>query len=311
MNQTTMLGTFTLDGNVPVDPEIVLSDCRDTAMLGRLVGMFAADAEIRFFLLPDVDRAAVDLGADFHFIKDSGDWVLANSNTMHDVLFDDAGLNTGADDPGADLPHDSLLVDLPEHNIFADGHVHMDGPAGHSGGHELHAGENADGLFIDPSALDHGQSEIVVSNFTLGSNHLELPDNLSVKDVVVDNEHDLTSVILAQNDHTGDDIVVKLLGVSHPDMPGHDIHVDADHSGDDLITHLIHSGHEVPFPPAKGVPAGNVSQVGGTTNHMRLSHNRFLLRFGPVFARLPSPVYLPGIQDKTDFSVQRHMISRI
>lgn len=266
MHQTTMLGTFTLDGNVPVDPEIVLSDCQDTAMLGQLVGMFAGDADIRFFLLPDVDRAAVDLGADFHFIKDSGNWVLANSNTMHDVLFDDAGfnpgghegtfsisllgdgtyaLNTGDADLGADLPHDALLVDLPEHDIFADGHAHTDGHAGHPGGHELHAGENADGLFIDPSVLDHGQSEIVVTNFTLGSNHLELPDNLSVKDVVVDNEHDLTSVIIAQNDHMGDDIVVKLLGVSHPDMPGHDLHIDADHSGDDLITHLIHSGRHV------------------------------------------------------------------
>ncbi|OIQ52293.1 hypothetical protein BerOc1_00768 [Pseudodesulfovibrio hydrargyri] len=267
MNQTTMLGTYTLDGNVPVDPEIVLSDCQDTAMLGRLVGMFAGDAEIRFFLLPDVDRAALDMGADFHFIKDSGNWVLANSNTMHNVLFDDAGFNpggqegtfsiallgdgsyavhTGADPaPGADLPHDGLLVDLPEHDIFAAGHTAHHIGEGHTDGHELHAGANAGDLFIDPSVLAHGQSEIVISNFTLGSNHLELPDTLSVKDVVVDHEHDLTSVILAQNDHTGDDIVVKLLGVSHPDMPGHDIHIDADHSGDDLITHLIHSGRHM------------------------------------------------------------------
>ncbi len=266
MNQTTMLGTYTLDGNVPVDPEIVLSDCRDTAMLGQLVGMFAGDADIRFFLLPDVNRAAVDMGADFHFIKDTGNWVLANNNTMHDVLFDDAGFNpgghegtfsisqlddgsyalhTGVDDPGADLPHDALLVDLPEHDIFVDGHSHAAGQEAHMGGTELHAGTNDDGLFIDPSVLDHGQSEIVVSNFTLGSNHLELPDSLSVKDVVVDNEHDLTSVILAQNDHTGDDIVVKLLGVTHPDMPGHDLHFDPDHSGDDIISHLIHSGRHV------------------------------------------------------------------
>ena len=265
MNQTTMLGTYTLDGNVPVDPEIVLSNCQDTAMLGQLVGMFAGDTDIRFFLLPDVDRAAVDMGADFHFIKDTGNWVLANDNTMHDVLFDDAGfnpgghegtfslsqlddgsyaLNTGSADPGSDLPHDALLVDLPEHDIFVDGHAHTAGHEAHMG-NELHAGTNEDGLFIDPSVLDHGQSEIVVSNFTLGSNHLELPDNLSVKDVVVDNEHDLTSVILAQNDHSGDDIVVKLLGVSHPDMPGHDLHFDADHSGDDLISHLIHSGRHV------------------------------------------------------------------
>ncbi|MGE4422244.1 MAG: hypothetical protein AB7D39_08105 [Pseudodesulfovibrio sp.] len=269
MNETTMLGTYTLDGNVPVDPEIVLSDCHDTAMLGQLVDMFAGDADIRFFLLPDVDRAAIDLGADFHFIKDTGNWVLANSNVMHPVLFDDAGFNPGghegtfsisllddgsyavntgpAADPGADLPHDALLVDLPEHDLFVDGHTaHLHGHSeAHMDGHGLHAGANEGGLFIDPSVLGHGQSEIVVTNFTLGSNHLELPDNMSVKDVVVDNEHDLTSVILSQNDHVGDDIVVKLLGVSHPDMPAHDFHVDANHSGDDLITHLIHSGRHV------------------------------------------------------------------
>jgi hypothetical protein len=267
-----MLGTYTLDGDVPVDPEIVLSNCQDSAMLGQLVGMFAGDADIRFFVLPDVDRAAVDLGADFHFIKDTGNWVLANNNTMHDVLFDDAGfnpgghegtfsisllgdgsyaLNLGADtDPGADLPHDGLLVDLPEHDLFVNGHpAHAVGHEGHMeahmGGHELHAGANADGLFIDPSVLAHGQSEIVVTNFTIGSNHLELPDNLSVKDVVVDSEHDLTSVIIAQNDHAGDDIVVKLLGVTHPDVPAHDLHIDANHSGDDLISHLIHSGRHM------------------------------------------------------------------
>jgi len=261
MNQTTMLGTYALDGNVPVDPEIVLSNCQDTAMLGQLVGMFTGDPDIRFFLLPDVEQAAIDMGASFHFIKDTGNWVLANNNTMHDVLFDDAGFNPGGHEgvfsisqladgsyalnTGADLPHEALLVDLPEQDLFADGHSHVHGHETQTDGNELHAGTNDNGLFIDPSVLDHGQSEIVVTNFTLGSNHLELPDNLSVKDVVVDNEHDLTSVILAQNDHTGDDIVVRLLGVSHPDMPGHNIHIDADHSGDDIISHLIHSGHHI------------------------------------------------------------------
>ncbi|WP_148266955.1 hypothetical protein [Pseudodesulfovibrio mercurii] len=263
-NETTMLGTYALDGNVPVDPEIVLANCRDTAMLGRLVDMFAGDPDIRFFLLPDVDRAAVDLAGPFHFIRDAGDWVLANSDTLHHVLFDDAGfhpgghegtfalirlddgsyaLDTGSHaDAGADLPHDALLVDMPGHDIFVDGHTaHL---AGHPDGHTAHADAD-DGLFIAPSVLGDGQSEIVVTNFTVGSDHLHLSENLSVKDVVVDNEHDLTSVILGQNDHAGDDIVVKLLGVSHPDIPVHDFPIDADHSTDDLINHLIHSGRHV------------------------------------------------------------------
>ncbi|WP_207264898.1 hypothetical protein [Desulfovibrio sp. Huiquan2017] len=248
MNETTMLGTYTLEDDVPAQPEIVLSDCRDTSMLGQLVGMFANDPEVRFFVLPDVDREAVDLGADFHFIRDAGDWVLANNDTMHHVLFDNAGFHPGGHEGtfsisrladgsyaldtaahaalGADLPDDALLVYMPGHDLCVDGHpVHTDGD-----------------LFIDPSVLGNGQSEIVVTDFTVGSDHLQFPDTLSVKDVIVDAEHDLTSVTIGQNDHADGDIVVKLLGVSHPDMPMHDFRIDADHSTDDLINHLIHSG---------------------------------------------------------------------
>ena len=72
MNNTTMLGTYTLDGNVPVEPEIVLSNCQDTAMLGQLVSMFEGTPDIRFFLIHEVDESAIDLAADFFFLKDSG-----------------------------------------------------------------------------------------------------------------------------------------------------------------------------------------------------------------------------------------------
>lgn len=261
MNDNTMLGTYTLDGNVPVDPEIVLANCHDTAMLGQLVGMFEGNPDIRFFLVPDADQNGVDLGAAFHFIKDAGDWVLANNNNLIHVLFDDAGFNPGghqdtfslahlsdgsyalhigdAVDYGADLPHDNLLVDIPGHDIFVDGHmVHADS-------HLAHVGEDSDSFFIDPSVLGEGQNEIVVTNFTYGSDHLELPDGMSVKDVFVDSEHDQTSLVIGQNDHAHDDIVVKLLGVSHPDVPSHDFGIESDNPNDELINHLIHSGRHM------------------------------------------------------------------
>ena len=92
-NHTTMLGTYTLDGNVPVEPEIVLANCHDTTMLGQLVGMFSGDYGIRFFLINDVAEDSVDLGADFHFLRDGGNWVLANNNHMIHVHFDDASFN--------------------------------------------------------------------------------------------------------------------------------------------------------------------------------------------------------------------------
>jgi len=252
MNETTMLGTYILEDDVPGQPEIVLADCRDAAMLGQLVSMFSDDPQVRFFVLPDVDRDAVDLGADFHFIKDNGDWVLSNHNTLHNVLFDDAGFNPGghqatfslslpvdgATDLGADLPHSALLVDMPENDIFADG------GATHENGHAIQADPDSGGLFIDPSVLGDGQHEIVVNGFNWGGNHLELPGHMSIKDVMVDDAHDLTSVLIGSNDRADSDIVVKLPGVSHPDMPLHDFQIDADHSTDDLITHLIHAGRD-------------------------------------------------------------------
>jgi hypothetical protein len=227
MNETTMLGTYILEDDVPAQPEIVLADCRDTTMLGQLVGMFSDDPQVRFFVLPDVDRDAVNLGADFHFIKDNGDWVLSNGDHLHNVLFDDAGFNPaghqatfslslppeGATDLGADLPHDVLLVDMPENDIFAHG------TTPHENGHAIQAAPDSGGLFIDPSVLGDGQHEIVVNDFNWGGNHLELPEHMSIKDVVVDNDHDLTSVLIGSSDRPDGDIVVRLPGVSHPDIP--------------------------------------------------------------------------------------------
>nr|WP_287410700.1 hypothetical protein [Pseudodesulfovibrio sp.] len=254
MNDTTMLGTYSLEGNVPVEPEIVLANCMDTAMLGQLVSVFQGNPDIRFFLIHDAPENAVDLTGDLHFLKDGGSWVLANNNSLLGVLFDNADFNpNGTEDtfslsqnidgswavmmdntPSlADLPpSEQLLVDLAEDNLFVDDNV-----AGTSTDH--------DSFFIDPSVLEHGENEIIVSNFTVGSDTLELPEGMSVKDVIVDTEHDLTEVIIGQNDTGHDDIVVKLLGVSQPDLPTHDYGIDTDTSTDDLINHLISSGMNV------------------------------------------------------------------
>ena len=250
MNDTTMLGTYTLDGDVPVQPEIVLTNCTDTAMVGQLVSAFQSTPDIRFFLIENVNEDAVDLNADFHFLKDSGNWVLANHNTMLDVLFDDAGFNPAGSEgtfaltPGDDgswaiatgdelaqaaylPPSDQLLVDMGHDDLFAgDSHV---------------AHTTPETFFVDPSVLAQGEHEILVANFTLGHDTLELPEGLAIKDVVVDTEHDLTEVIISGADST-DDFVVKLMGVHQPDLPDHDYSITADSDGDDLIGHMIHSG---------------------------------------------------------------------
>ena len=251
-NHTTMLGTYSLDGNVPVDPEIVLVNCHDTAMLGQLVSAFSDNPDVRFFLIQDIAGDSVDLGADFHFLRDGGTWVLANNDRMIPVHFDDAGFNPSGSQETFSLvrtgdgsfavvtdamahahlaePSEQLLVDMAEEDLFINGHEH----------HANHFDTDGDTLFVDPSVLDH--SEIVVSNFTFGSNHLGLPEGVSIKGVVVDNEHDLTEVVIGHADHTSDDIVVKLLGVSQPDLPVHEYGMEGEQTANDLINHLIHSG---------------------------------------------------------------------
>jgi hypothetical protein len=252
MNQTTMLGTYTLDGDVPVQPEIVLANCTDTARVGQLVSAFQGLPDIRFFLIENVDENAIDLNADFHFLKDGGNWILANHNTMMEVLFDDAGFNpvgsegTFALNPGDDgswsivtgdeaaqsahlPPSEQLLVDMGHDDIFA------------GDSHAIHVTTEPETFFVDPSVLAQGEHEILVANFTIGHDTLELPEGLSIKDVVVDTEHDLTEVIISGADNT-EDFVVKLMGMHQPDLPGQDYAITSDTDGDDLIHHMINSG---------------------------------------------------------------------
>ena len=250
MNQTTMLGTYTLDGNVPVEPEIVLTNCTDTNMVGQLVSAFRGNPEVGFFLIENVNESAIDLNADFHFLKDSGNWVLANHNTLMDVLFDDAGFNPAGnegtfsldlaeggwtlvtDDAPAQIaylsPSEQLLVDLENNDIFTEADA-------------VHVSSDPETFFIDPSVLAQGEHEILVSNFTLGHDTLELPEGLSIKDVVVDTAHDITEVILGGENST-DDIVVKLLGVNQAALPANDFSLTDDSGGDDLVSHMISSG---------------------------------------------------------------------
>jgi len=227
MNDTTMLGTFTLDGDVPVEPEIVLANCTDAAMLGQLVSVFQDNPYIRFFLV-NTNEADIDLNGDFHFIKDSGNWVLANSNTMHNVRFDNADFNPA----GSESTFSLIQAEDGSHSIALDEAAQV-------------GLIDTDSFFIDPSVLDQGESEIVLSNFTVGSDVLELPADMAIKDIFVDNEHDLTNVIVGQNNDVQDDIVVKLLGVSQQDLPTQDFGLDAESTTDDLINHLISSGMNV------------------------------------------------------------------
>lgn len=246
---TPMLGTYVLDGDTPTDPQIVLANCQDTMMLGQLVTLFGANPVIRFFLVPGESEIS-DPSMEFFFVKDNGNWVLASGSTLTNVLFDDTGFNPGGSEGtfsiiqegdgtytiATGVPSDApvaahLLVDIPEEDIFTE--VPLGG-----------TDSEAEHFFIDPSVLDDGESEIIVNNFRLGSDILELPDDMSVKDVLFNSETDYTDVVIGRStDDTGEfDIVVRLLGVSQADLPKPEYGADADNLADDLINQLVSSG---------------------------------------------------------------------
>ncbi|MBG0791394.1 MAG: hypothetical protein H0S80_12955 [Desulfovibrionaceae bacterium] len=247
---TTMLGTYILEDNQPSQPEIALANCADTTMLGHLVSMFQDNPHVHFFLLHEMDENAVDLADEFHFVKNEGTWMLANNDSILEVFFDDASFNpegsegvfsldrsddgswiilVGQSASAENMPADDPpLVSTVEDDIFTDRNV-------------MEESSDSELFFVDPSVLANGENEIVFSNFTVGSDLLELREGLSVKDVIVYDEQELTEVVIGRSDEPADDIVVKLLGVSQSDLPTYEFGVDGDRAADDLINHLIQS----------------------------------------------------------------------
>lgn len=249
-NDTTMLGIFTLEDNVPTHPEIVLSNCTDTAMLGQLVTLFDGNPIIRFFLVPGTEESELDLSADLYFVKDGGSWVLSSGNTMVDILFDNSGFNPNGSEGTFELILDDTgnymivtgaevaapqaappLVDSTEDDIFAE---------------MSHAQDTSEAVpfHIDPSVLGDGDNEIIVNDFNVGSDILALPDGMTVKDVVVDADNEFTDVIVGRHsDEIGNsDIVVRLLGVSQADLPGHEYGIEGENVAENLISQLLISG---------------------------------------------------------------------
>ena len=242
-----MLGTYTLENGVPVDPQIVLTNCRDTTMLRQLITVFGGNPNVRFFLIPGEHTSEIDPAEDIYFVRHNGNWVLSQGHTVTDVLFGERDFNPDGmegmfslaqtDDGSWDVnaahlpPGEHLLVKDSDDDIFG-------------GDTEVADALDAETFFIDPSVLEQGENEIVLNNFHFGVDTLALPDGLAVKNVIVDSSNDLTEVILEWENYPDDaDIIVKLLGVD-PANIGHEAASDLAAS-DDLnlvVQHIIDSG---------------------------------------------------------------------
>jgi|GEM_PF-3286689 len=112
-----------------------------------------------------------------------------------------------------------------------------------SGGALITTGEGNDTIFIDQSALAEGNSEIIVKDFELGSDALELGDGMSVKDIMSGTEDSISYTQVLVGDEHNNNVVVKLLGVTQTALE-HQSDVTPDASADDLIQYMIDSASD-------------------------------------------------------------------
>ena len=117
-------------------------------------------------------------------------------------------------------------------------------------GDTVEAGSSADDdwghdtIFIDQSVLADGGGEIVVKDFNVNTDTLELGEGLSISDVIVGDENGDTQLVLSnENPGAGDDVIVKLLGVSRTDFGQGDDQplISTDNTTDTLIDMMINS----------------------------------------------------------------------
>ncbi|CCH50062.1 protein of unknown function [Pseudodesulfovibrio piezophilus C1TLV30] len=112
-----------------------------------------------------------------------------------------------------------------------------------SGHNVVTTGDGNDTLFIDQSALNQSHSEIVVNDFVVGTDALEMGDGMSVKDITTVTENSIQYTQVLVGDDHDNNVIVKLLGVTQTDLDSHSTGVDAATHSDDLIQYMIDSGH--------------------------------------------------------------------
>ncbi|QJB57170.1 VCBS domain-containing protein [Pseudodesulfovibrio sp. zrk46] len=131
-----------------------------------------------------------------------------------------------------------------EGDDFLTGGEHNDIFVTGDGDDTIETGRGNDTVFIDQSVLGHG-SDIVVTDFNAGHDVLELGDGVSVKDITSGTENHVEYTEVLVGDEQGNDVVVKLLGVSQTDLSDHNSSVDSTNTAaDDLIQYMIDSGNE-------------------------------------------------------------------
>jgi Ca2+-binding RTX toxin-like protein len=160
-----------------------------------------------------------------------------DGGTGNDSLFGGDGNDTLVGDHGNDL-----LVGGHGNDLLYGGSGHDMVIAG-TGYDEVTLGSGHDTIFIDQSVLADGGGEMVVSDFNVRQDVLELGDGLSSYEIT-NGTQDFTQLVISDGEH---DIVVKLLGVTPADFTSHNPVVDTNTTADSLIQMLVEAENKSDF----------------------------------------------------------------
>jgi Cadherin domain./Hemolysin-type calcium-binding repeat (2 copies). len=170
-----------------------------------------------------------------------------HGGTGHDVAYGNEGNDTLDGGDGNDMlvggHGNDLLVGGQGDDLLIGGLG--DDTFNPGSGHDvINTGEGNDTIIIDPSVLAHGGGEIVVEDFTVGTDSLDFQNGMHVDSI----NYGTTAEGISYTDVlVGDDadnqVVVKLLGVAQADFSGHETPVTSGDHVDDLLQYMIDSGH--------------------------------------------------------------------
>jgi len=233
--------TISFEVEAPVDHAALTFS--ETGVAGENVTYGAMIDNVQ--VVRDFDAEIVDTGQDVIEGTQGDDFILGadrdvidgTDSEQEDADIIDAG--TGDDAIYAGDGADLLVGGEGDDFIFAGGGD--DQISAGTGDNYVITGEGSDTIYIDQSVLAEGRDEIIVEDFTVGEDVLQLDEGLSIKDITLDENSDFTELLIGDEDNG---VVVKLLGVNPTDFSEHQSSVDPDTQADDLIQYMIDSDNE-------------------------------------------------------------------
>jgi len=244
-----MLGVYRLYKNHPVEPEIVLTNCTNPAMVDQIMQMTSANEDVHFFLM-ESDSQCLTNDSQLFFIKDGCNWTIAFEDTLLKIWFDDASFNpkgsemtfavlenlngkteTVTNEPST-LSVDDLLANSEDDIQLSS--------RDNSGIHE----DSNPPLIIDPSVLTNSQEVHEINDERPALlDALDLPEGTTIKTLNTTSADDglilYTELLVA--DALGTNTFYRLLGVSPQSFEEYEAELNYTSTTEGLILYMIDS----------------------------------------------------------------------